>query len=135
MEQVKPSKYVFADVPPDHWARNHIETARELGFVKGTGAASFSPDAPLPREQLALLLARVLQLKSSGTLEMPFTDVEQGAYYADAVAALHEHNIVQGIGNERFGVGKISNRAEMAALMNRLKDTIAAWRGEAMNGK
>ncbi|MDK2805616.1 MAG: hypothetical protein PWQ94_780 [Thermoanaerobacterium sp.] len=49
-----------------------------------------------------------------------FSDVKQGAPYAEAVNYLSDLNITQGIGGGLFGVGKPVTRAMMTVFINRL---------------
>ena len=52
------SKYYtpFTDVKRDDWFYNAVAWAYDHDIVKGTGEHTFSPDAPIQREQLALIL-------------------------------------------------------------------------------
>lgn len=48
----------FADVPADIWYRDAVNWAAEQGYVKGTGAAVFSPDGKLTRQEAVTILFR-----------------------------------------------------------------------------
>ena len=52
------SKYYtpFTDVTRDDWFYNAVAWAYDHDIVKGTGEHAFSPDAPIQREQMALIL-------------------------------------------------------------------------------
>ena len=52
------SKYYtpFTDVTRDDWFYNAVAWAYDHDIVKGTGEHTFSPDAPIQREQMALIL-------------------------------------------------------------------------------
>ena len=52
------SKYYtpFTDVKRDDWFCNAVAWAYDHDIVKGTGEHTFSPDAPIQREQMALIL-------------------------------------------------------------------------------
>ena len=41
----------FNDVSSDHWAKNYIQTAYNLGIIAGYGDGVFSPDSPVTYEQ------------------------------------------------------------------------------------
>jgi hypothetical protein len=62
----------FADVPTTSWFAPYVAAAVEAGIVDGTSARTFSPDATLTREQMAVMLARALKL--SGTVTLRFSD-------------------------------------------------------------
>jgi hypothetical protein len=80
----------FTDVPASAWFAPYVSAAVAAGIVDGTSPTTFSPDATLSRQELAVLLARALQLSGSTTLR--FTDAGQIASWArtgveEAVAA------------------------------------------------
>ncbi|NUU75756.1 S-layer homology domain-containing protein [Paenibacillus xylanilyticus] len=49
----------FKDVPPSHWANNAIQSAVSKGYFKGYSDGTFKPNAPVSREEFAVLMARV----------------------------------------------------------------------------
>lgn len=76
--------------------------AAAAGIVNGTGDGStFSPDAPITREQLAAMLCRAMGWTEAGAADL--TSYDDGAAVApwarEAVAALVERGILQGADN------------------------------------
>lgn len=59
----------FDDVN-DHWAQGQIKIAQQAGYIGGVGAIAgigqncFDPDATLTREQVAVILSRILKLEN-----------------------------------------------------------------------
>lgn len=51
----------FADVPPDHWAYNAVETMRRLGLMEGYPDGTFLGKRPVTRYELAQMIARMVQ--------------------------------------------------------------------------
>lgn len=49
----------FKDVSSSHWANNAIQSAVTKGYFKGYSDGSFKPNAPVTREEFAVLMARV----------------------------------------------------------------------------
>ena len=49
----------FADVPADYWAYDAIAWALENGYMNGTSASTFSPNAPISRQQVWMILSRL----------------------------------------------------------------------------
>lgn len=89
----------FADVPAGAWYAPSVAAANQAGLVQGVSASSFEPDAPVTREQMALLLARALKL--SGTGGQAFSDAAQidgwaGAAVQAATAAGYLHGFPDG---------------------------------------
>lgn len=57
---------LFRDVPAGHYADDAIGELADLGIIRGTTSTTFSPDAPITRGQVALLLQRLRnELKGS----------------------------------------------------------------------
>ncbi len=51
----------FSDVQPSDWASRYIKAAQEAGLMIGYGDGTFRPQAPVTREELAVLLMRSAQ--------------------------------------------------------------------------
>lgn len=66
---------------------------------------------------LALTMAFAL---SVAALASDYTDVADGAWYAEAVEALRERDIMNGVGNGRFGPDETFTRAQLAAVLYRM---------------
>ena len=49
----------FSDVPESFWAYDEIAWAYDNGYVNGTSATSFSPNASISRQQVWMILARL----------------------------------------------------------------------------
>ena len=49
----------FTDVPEGYWAYDEIAWAWENGYMNGTSAATFSPNASISRQQVWMILARL----------------------------------------------------------------------------
>ncbi|MBI3947699.1 MAG: S-layer homology domain-containing protein [Armatimonadetes bacterium] len=50
----------FADVPPDHWAYNAVESMRRLGLMEGFPDGTFIGKRPVTRYELAQMTARMI---------------------------------------------------------------------------
>lgn len=51
---------IFIDVPAYHWAYSYVQTLVATGITSGTSEATFSPDQPVTREQMAVFIDRTL---------------------------------------------------------------------------
>ena len=49
-------------------------------------------------------------------MDMPFTDVPESAYYADAVKWAYANNVINGVGSGRFEPERPVTRQEMAKI-------------------
>ncbi|MBR4295475.1 MAG: S-layer homology domain-containing protein [Clostridia bacterium] len=72
----------FGDVAPDNAFATQIDMLSDIGVIKGTTDTEFSPNEKVTREQMALLLYRLLTGKdNSGRVNTsPFKDLYEPAY-------------------------------------------------------
>ena len=82
----------FADVQMDDWFYNAVVYVVKNGLMNGVTNTQFSPDTATTRGMIVTILYRMAgKPAADGT---SFADVEQDAYYADAVAWAAESGIV-----------------------------------------
>lgn len=74
----------FYDVPNDAYYYEAVKWAAENGITGGVGNSLFAPNQPCTRAQIVTFLWRAAGSPVVNYL-MPFTDVDEGAYYAEAV--------------------------------------------------
>jgi hypothetical protein len=114
-------KQGFKDVKNDHWAFAYMMKANELGFVKGVGGSKFNPNAPISRQQMALILGRALELKATSN-NIEFLDQNQITREAlPYVQALEELGIMKGT-NNHFKPKDFVTREMMATIAVRVLD-------------
>lgn len=107
----------FADVKQSDWFHGAVIFAVENGLFKGTSDTTFSPHDPMTRAMLVTALHRLADTPEGSSTE--FTDVERGAWYADAVAWAAANDIVSGYGRGLFGTNDNITREQMAAILYR----------------
>jgi len=56
----KPAKATFSDVPSSRWSYGYVEAAAKAGYIQGIGGGKFGPTAQIKRQDMAVLLVRVL---------------------------------------------------------------------------
>ncbi len=103
----------------NHWARTEIEAARKYGIVEGTGAGKFDPDATLTREQMAVLLDRVLKPGTAANSVFPDVTPKGAPWSYEAINRIAAAGILQGYPDGSFHPGDRIVRGQMAALMDR----------------
>lgn len=108
----------FVDVPAGAYYYDAVLWAAEGGIVTGTDAVHFSPDASCTRAQLVTFLWRAAG-SPVVNYAMNFTDVDSGAYYAEAVRWAASLGIAGGYGDGRFGTNDFVTREQVAAILHR----------------
>ena len=107
----------FRDVAADSYYVDAIAWAVEKGITNGTGDGLFAPDAECSRAQMATFLFRMVGGSSAG--DSGFTDVDEGAYYADAIAWAVANGITNGMGGGKFAPDAECTRGQMVTLLYR----------------
>ena len=108
----------FYDVPNDAYYYEAVKWAAENGITGGVGNSLFAPNQPCTRGQIVTFLWRAAGSPVVNYL-MPFTDVDEGAYYAEAVRWAASTGIVTGLTETTFGTDRVCTRAQAAAMIYR----------------
>ena len=114
----------FTDVTEGDWFYDAVRYAYETGLMDGVGDSLFAPNSETTRAQLVTILYRLAgQPAVSG--DLPFTDVESGTWYTDAVLWAAQNGIVNGVSETEFAPGEDITREQLAAILYRY----AAYQG------
>lgn len=115
----------FSDVQPSAWYADAIDWAFENGYVSGTGANTFSPDAAVTRAQIAVILSNYLR-----SLDVDFKENDNVTAFKDAATipswAVEGVEFMQSIGlmagdnAGNFNPNKELTRAEAATIFMRM---------------
>ncbi|NQX46924.1 discoidin domain-containing protein [Paenibacillus tritici] len=102
------------------WAKESVAQAVALGIIQGDNNSNFRPDAPVTRAEMAVMLARALQLapvaRSAG-----FTDDRDIPVWAlGAAAEMKKSGLMQGKGNNSFFPKDAATRAETVTVLLRM---------------
>ena len=108
----------FYDVPNDAYYYEAVKWAAENGITGGVGSSLFAPNQPCTRAQIVTFLWRAAG-SPVVNYRMPFTDVDEGAYYAEAVRWAASCGIVTGLTETTFGTNGVCTRAQAAAMIYR----------------
>ena len=119
----------FADVPTAHWAADAVAftSAREL--FNGTAPGQFSPDAPMSRGMLAVVLHN-LENNPAQAFTGAFTDVDSSQWYAEGVFWAAAQGIIGGYGNGIFGPNDNITREQLAVMLWRYAGSPASTERE-----
>lgn len=112
----------FQDVPQDTWYSAAANWAAAQGITSGTASGRFSPNTPITRETLALMLYRCAGSPASGsTGELAgFQDGAQtSGWAAEAMEWACANGILTGDDTGHLRPQAASTRAEVAAMLTR----------------
>ena len=108
----------FYDVSNDAYYYEAVKWAVENGITGGIGNSLFAPNQPCTRAQIVTFLWRAAGSPVANYL-MPFTDVDESAYYAEAARWAASCGIVTGLTETTFGTNDVCTRAQTAAMIYR----------------
>lgn len=111
----------FSDIS-GHWAQQEIEQAVVVGLLQGYPDGTFRPEEHMSREEMAVLLARMIQMDTSGSQGPAFSDVAEDRWSYAEITALAGAGILQGY-EGAFQPQRGLTRGEMAALVHRVIDS------------
>lgn len=114
----------YNDVPAGAWYAEAVRWAAGKGIVSGYGDGSFKPDAPITREQFAVMLYRFQQLRNGGsagerTLRLDYADAESIGAYAREAAWCTANHIMGGYSDGTLRPKGQTTRAQAAAMLMR----------------
>lgn len=106
------------------WAEDAIELVNDEGIMTGYGDGTFGPDKFLTRAEAVTLILRtkqdIVMANYNGIPQFP--DVEDGAWYEDAIGVAAAYGWVKGHDDGNFYPGNNLTRAEFSTLLARVFD-------------
>ncbi|WP_233516801.1 glycoside hydrolase family 66 protein [Paenibacillus curdlanolyticus] len=124
----KGSDASFIDVPATAWYAEELTAAYETGLVQGSVGGKFMPNAPITRQELAVMLVRAYSAFGSHAFtskEREYTDADQIAAWAkDAVKKATEYGLLQGLQNGEFAPTRNCTRSEVAMALDNLLNRV-----------
>jgi hypothetical protein len=109
----------FSDVESDFWGAVYINELAAKGIVNGYSDGSFAPNKVVKRADFIIMLLKGLNIDISKTPESNFTDVENGAYYYNAVGTAKSIGLANGNGDGTFSPDSNVTRQDMMLLAER----------------
>lgn len=108
----------FTDIKSKAWYYETVKAAYEMGLFSGISDTVFGPNDPMNRAMLVTVLYRLKgEPEVSGSV--PFTDVESGRWYTNAVTWAYQSHIVTGETETVFGTEHPVTREQIAAMLYR----------------
>jgi len=120
----------FTDVPNDAWFAPYVSWANEVGIAQGTSTTTFSPNAPVSRQDFAVFMHRFADYLDIGIptstpagFTLNFSDADNvGAWAQDALRWAVYNELVTGTGQLLDPRGT-ATRAQSATILMRFVQT------------
>ena len=111
-------KNPYADVDENDWYYEVVKAATMAGIMNGVSDDAFAPDMLVTRAMVVTMLYRAEE-NPVAINEVSFEDLEDNAYYTDAVAWANENGIVLGYSETEFAPNDNVTREQIAAIIFR----------------
>jgi len=102
------------------WARTAVAQALSMGLIQGDANDSFRPEAPLTRSEMAVMLARALNLAPDARSAGFADDRDIPVWAVGAAGEMKNLGIMQGKGGNGFFPKDAATRAETVTVLLRL---------------
>lgn len=116
--EILPEPLPFIDVDEDAWYADAVRYVYEHDLMAGYGGDLFGPNDELSRAQFCQIIYN-MEGQPAVTGRSAFTDVADGAWYANVVTWAAENGIVVGYGGGLFGPEDNITREQFAAILYR----------------
>lgn len=122
-ETGKPVQYTFTDISDSKY-KEEIQTAKNLGIVKGTNEAQtlYSPSNLVTRQEICVMIYRILQIIDP---DYNYADIKENAFYDRNIIAgwaikevdfAYNEGIMQGTSAVRLQISPLDNTTREQAL-------------------
>lgn len=111
----------FTDMNEAEWARESVEFLTKKGIVSGYGDGTFCPNAELKREEFVKIVISAFYPDTQGfKASSGFSDLKNDAWYSIYINIAVNNEIIKGISETEFGIGKSITREDMAVIICRV---------------
>lgn len=115
----RPKYTDFADLPVESWYREGVSYALDRGLMNGVGSREFDPDGNVTRAMFVTILYRAENAPSVEGKSNPFTDVQNGKWYTEAVIWASDCGIVKGTSETTYSPDAPITREQIATILFR----------------
>ncbi len=102
------------------WFAGAVEAVYQGGVMNGMTATTFEPDTAVSRAMVATILYRLADSPAvSDDMSCPFTDVQKGDWYYDAIVWAYNEDILKGVSETLAAPNADATREQVAVLFYR----------------
>ena len=119
----------FSDVESGKWYAPYVEWASDIGLTNGTGNGKFSPDAPITRQELCLMLQKYIEINEiilpDSVSSVTFKDDKNISSWAyNAVYYCQKKGFVTGDNLGSFNPKNSATRAESSVIFRKFTEAL-----------
>lgn len=130
---------LFADVKPESWYYEPMDRMAANGLMSGFGNNYYEPDTKLSRAMLVTMLYAYAgnKLESGWQKTSPYVDVNDEAWYSEAVEWSYRNAVTAGYEDQTFRPDQDVSREELAVIIDKFLEmrNKPLERGESCEGK
>jgi uncharacterized protein YjdB len=109
----------YTDVKTSDWFYGEIAKAKAAGYIAGFSDGSMRPGSQISRQEVAAIIARVLNLDTSSAGQLNFTDADSIPDWSrNAIAAMVKASYLSGYPDGNFRAANAISRAEAAVIIS-----------------
>ena len=107
----------FGDVEQNKWYAQYVNAAYGEGVISGMSEAEFGIGKEITREDMAVIIARLVNLDVTETETKFADDADISEYARVSIYKLYAAGKIAGVGNGRFAPKEIVTRAQAAKII------------------
>lgn len=108
----------FVDVSPNDWFFNAVAIANTKGYIRGYEDNTIRPNNPISREEVAVIIYRIVSIADNSTASDRFNDSAQITWSRDAINATVAAGILNGYPEGDFRPAQNMTRGEAARVID-----------------
>ena len=113
----EPIENPFTDVTESDWYFNSVMWAKGSGVTGGKTETTFAPNENCTRAQVVTFLWAANGKPEPASMDNPFTDVSDDAWYLKPVLWAVEQGITSGVAEGKFGPNQTCTRAQVVTFL------------------
>lgn len=121
--KTKGNAALMTDLDHGQWYYDMVKSVVGEGLMNGTSGTTFAPNDKLTRAMIVQILYN-MEGRPAYTIDNPFSDVADTAWYAAAVIWANEKGIAKGTGGTTFTPNQAVTREQMAAFICRYAEVM-----------
>lgn len=115
----------FGDLEQYEWAKDSVNVLASKGIINGIAENTFNPAAAVTRADFTLLLIKTLGLTAKA--DSNFADLNQSAYYYEAIGIAKSLGLAKGEGENLFHPKETISRQDMIVMTARAMKMVKKW--------